>query len=139
MSVVDLEHLHNGFSALSVLTRQMVHDEIDRALQDTAMEYHRAHQREVQVKLAQEVAGLTILRNALRTVMQEFKEITGEDSNRVHDRNKREGVFRTSSEDGRPGIEGRDHVGRDENGPTTDSGKIPSGSEDPGNVSGNET
>jgi hypothetical protein len=90
---IEREQLVTAFSGLSVLTRQMVIGELDRAMQDTSIEYHRQTTRELQVKLAYEVESLKVILECARKADEEFKEISGESGRR--DSTTQQG-FRTS-------------------------------------------
>lgn len=90
----EREAIVNAFSGLSALTRQMLIGELDRAMNDTSVEYHRATTREIQVKLAYEVECLKVMLECARQAEEEFKEINGESGRR--DSTTQQG-FRTSS------------------------------------------
>jgi len=88
------EEAEIGLASLSVLTRQMVIGEVERALNDTSVEYHRQTTRELQCKLATEVHALKSFLEVAKNVEAEVKEINGEGSS--GDSTSRQ-VFRTSS------------------------------------------
>jgi len=68
---VSGEHLDTVFSALSSNTRKQVIREIDRALQDTCVEYHR-HEGPIAQKLYQEILALQVGVASLKRVDQEY-------------------------------------------------------------------
>ncbi len=72
---ISSAQLNNGFSALTVNTRRLVREELIRAIRDTSMEYHRAPDRETQMKLAVEVEGIQVMLDSIATIDKEFEEI----------------------------------------------------------------
>lgn len=71
------EQLANVFAALTPSTRTLIKKELEAALRDTSVEYHRQSDRGAQVMLAKEVESLTKILMVIDKVDKEFEEVSG--------------------------------------------------------------
>ena len=74
--VITQEQLDTAVSGLSLLSRDIIRDELIRAQQDTSMEYHRNHDRDVQKLLHKEIQCLNFLIASCIRVSNEYRKIT---------------------------------------------------------------
>jgi hypothetical protein len=73
---ITLEHIKNALSALSPYTRATMREELEKALRDTAVDYHRTDTQEASNLLATESASIAVMISMIEEVDKEFKEIS---------------------------------------------------------------
>ena len=76
MSVLHKEQLNGAFSALKNDTRKTVIEELESALRDTSMEYHRTTDPSISSELWRNIQGLDYCIKSLKQVQEEFDEIS---------------------------------------------------------------
>ena len=79
MDKITQDQLTTAFSALSILTRNLVQEELERAQRDTSMEYHRASNgSEEAQKLFLEVTALNFMIRSCKQATEEFDGIVND-------------------------------------------------------------
>src|SRR4051812_37026223 len=75
LKMVQISTLDNALSALSKSTRALVIVELDKAVRDTCVDYHRETARETQELLWEEIKSLQTITASLKRVDQEYDDI----------------------------------------------------------------